>query len=103
MNTESNDVTPEYRCQSCKEPISPQLDEIGKGWGKCPHCHHNHPQAINMRVGAFALLTIVSILLCFTLVGVVLVPFTGAGAYYFYKKSNKMIEDPEYRIGEPVE
>lgn len=91
--------TPNYRCQSCEKRISPDLDDIGKGWGKCPHCHHRHPQAVKMRAGAFALFGIITIVLCFTIVGMVLAPFTGVVAYYYYRQTLKMLEKDEYRIG----
>lgn len=97
------EATPEYRCQSCKEPISPDLDNIKSGWGKCPHCHNRHPQAVKMRAGTFGLFTILTILALLSVVGVVVAPITGGIAWYYYRKTQSMLEDDEYRIGEPVE
>ncbi|ELZ06792.1 LITAF-like zinc ribbon domain-containing protein [Natrialba aegyptia] len=95
----SQETEPEYRCKSCKEPISPGLDDFSE-WGKCPHCHNRHPQAVKTRAGISNLFWILSILLLFTVVGVFFIPFTLAIGYYFYWRTQKMLEKDEYCIGE---
>lgn len=92
----------EYRCQNCGEQISPDLDSLKSGWGKCPHCHNRHPQKVKMWAGSFALLMIISMLLAVTIVGLVVAPVTFISAWYCYRKTNSMLEEEEYRVGHEV-
>lgn len=95
-------VDTEYRCQNCDERISPNLDDLDSGMGKCPHCHHRHPQKVKRWAGGMALFMILSIVLSITIVGLVVAPVTFFAAWYCKRKTNALLEDAEYRVGHEV-